>query len=156
MIPCNMRLVSIVWRTALIVTLVVGCAPASLPFGDGQASSAPASSSADLSAAGKSSDLCSAQPTLQLSALLSSFVTTAMPILSPYGPQAAQLTPPNVAIPAPSATPVPSEASRELEESIRVMRSLPKVDVHWQVMSFAPVGSGWLTLTTPDRVDGQG
>ncbi|HVC33109.1 MAG TPA: hypothetical protein VNL16_06325, partial [Chloroflexota bacterium] len=143
---------SIVWRAAAIVAFAVGLIPLSpttalaMTRHAEAAAPAPASTSA--------ANACASQPTLQPSALLSTFVTTTLPLIPAGTPAAPRLAP--LLAPAASASVPPSQIPLELGQSIMAMRALPKIDLRWQATFLAPIGSGWLTLTLPDAVDGQG
>jgi len=84
----------------------------------------------------------------------SSYIATALPLLSQSGLDTSKLS--TAIVPSVIAPPASAQVPPEIDESITAMRTLPRLDVHWQATFVAPVGSGWLVLAPPDAVDGQG
>jgi hypothetical protein len=86
--------------------------------------------------------------------MLASFVSTTLPLAGTALPKTGELA----AVPAFPAlsTAAPATLPPEVEASVGAMRALPSVDLRWQATFVVPLGSGWLTLAPPDRVEGAG
>lgn len=132
---------------ALLVGVLLGPAP-SLAFATAQNTSGSARAA---SAAGSPCDGLSIGT---LASPFSSYIATALPLLSQAGVDTSKLS--TSIVPSVGTPPDSAQVPPEINESITAMRTLPRMDVHWQATFVAPVGSGWLILTPPDAVDGQG
>jgi len=96
---------------------------------------------------------CNGQPTVQISSLWSSFLSTAVPLVSEYAPDAARLAgSTSSALRSPTTVNVPVDVAG----SVDAMRARSRLDLQWQASFLAPIGSGSLTLNPPDQVDGEG
>lgn len=138
---------------AIVTVLVASTFPLAWPEG-ALAANGPTRAMASPGASDGQASSCASQPVAQTSALLSSYLTTALPLLSQAGLDTADLS--RSVTPSVLAPTTPVQILPELDQSIATMRTQPKLDVRWQATFLAPVGSGWLTLTPPNGVDGQG
>ncbi len=137
---------------ALVVALIAFGAWAATPR------SARASSGrnarASLLAPAPAADACSEFVPVQPSALFSNVLKTSLPLISAIVPEVPPLS--QLSVPIPTSPVAPAQTSPEVSASIATMRALPEIDVRWQATFLAPMGSGWLTITPPDTIDGLG
>ncbi len=133
---------------ALIASGISGLAPRSV-----QASSLRVASGGAATRA-PAADVCSQSLPAQSSAVLSSLLKNSLPLISVIAPEASSVS--RLPVPIPTSSVAPVQTSPEIGASLAAMRALPRIDVRWEAVFLAPMGSGWLTITPPDAIEGEG